>query len=65
MSEEKALVVADALGGEPWQSGGDIWLVLFRKPNGGVVVVSEEAVCEYQDETAFEEQRPKASILLV
>ena len=27
MEEEQAIAVAHALGGDVWQSGGDIWLV--------------------------------------
>ena len=29
MEEEQANTVARALGGDVWQSGGDIWLVIF------------------------------------
>jgi hypothetical protein len=64
MDEEQAITAARALGGEPWQSGGDIWLVLFRRANGHVVVLSDEAVCEYSNEEALGTGQPVSSIIL-
>jgi len=64
MDEQQATAVAEALGGETWQSGGGIWLVLVRKPDGRLVVVSAEAVCEYDDDSAFESGRAAATIHL-
>jgi hypothetical protein len=64
MNEKQANVVADALGGQAWQSGGGIWLVLLRQGNGKLVVISDEAVCEYDDEQHFEESKPAKAILL-
>ncbi len=64
MDEKQADMVADALGGQAWQSGGGIWLVLLRQGNGKLVVISDEAVCEYDDEQHFEESKPSKAILL-
>lgn len=64
MNEKQANVVADALDGQAWQSGGGIWLVLLRQGNGKLVVISDEAVCEYDDEQHFEESKPAKAILL-
>ena len=64
MNEEQANSVAEALGGSAWQSGGNIWLVLFERTDGKVVVVSDEVICEYDDMGAFEEASPTASIIL-
>ncbi len=64
MNEEQAKKVASVLGGEVWQSGGGIWLVLLRQGNGKLVVVSDEAVCEYDDEQHFEQSTPAKAILL-
>jgi hypothetical protein len=44
MNEKQAGMIADALGGETWQSGGGIWLVILRQGNGKLVVISDEAV---------------------
>jgi hypothetical protein len=63
MEEEQAIAVARALGGDVWQSGGDIWLVIFRRADGHVVVLSDEAVCEYSNEEVMGEQ-PSSSIVL-
>jgi hypothetical protein len=64
MEEREAEAVAAALGGEPWQSGGDIWLVIRHRADGHMVVISDDAVCEYQDEKAFEQGNTLLSILL-
>ena len=31
------------MGGETWQSGGDIWLVVMHRADGRLVVLSDEA----------------------
>lgn len=64
MDEQQATAVAEALGGETWQSGGDIWLVLLTRADGRLVVISDEVVCEYPNADAFEQSRPAASIPL-
>lgn len=63
MDESDAQAVADALGGRIWHSGGDMWLVLFDKPDGHLVVISDEAVCEYASEADFEQSKQLTSIL--
>lgn len=65
MKEEQAAAVAEILGGEAWQSGGGIWLVLKRRSDGRLVLVSDESVCEYEDEQSFERNEVWNSILLV
>jgi len=64
MNEEQANTVADALGGEAWQSGGDIWLVLIKRADGKLVVISDEAICEYANEKEFGSCSPERSIIL-
>jgi hypothetical protein len=64
MNELQAKQIAGALSGETWQSGGGIWLVLLRQGNGKLVVISDEAVCEYDDEKRFEESKPAKAIFL-
>jgi hypothetical protein len=64
MSEEQAKAVAEALRGETWQSGGDIGLVVFRRADGKVVVLSDEVVKQYDDEEAFEEDQSSGEFLL-
>jgi hypothetical protein len=64
MNESQAEQVAEALSGEVWQSGGDIWLVLLRKTDGKLVVISDEAVCEYDNEELFEKAKPAKTVLL-
>ncbi len=64
MNESQATAVAEALSGEAWQSGGDIWLVLLRRMDGKLSVISDEVVCEYDDEKRFEKAKPAKTILL-
>ena len=64
MNEEQAKAVAQAISGEPWQSGGDIWLVLCRRADGKLIVVSDEAVCLYDDDEAFESGRVANTMIL-
>jgi len=59
-----APVVATALGGDAWQSGGGIWLIVKRTTDGRVVTISPEVVNEYSNEEAFEEDRPKISLVM-
>ena len=65
MDEKKAKKLADILNGQAWQSGGGIWLVLKRFQDGRLVVISEEAVCEYASEEDFESGSHQQAILLV
>lgn len=64
MDERQAKVVARALGGETWQSGGDMWMVLFRRSDGKVVGLTGEVVCLYADEELLQTGKPEESILL-
>jgi hypothetical protein len=57
--------VARVLGGDAWNSGGGIQLVVIERPDGRVVAVSDEAVCEYADRDALMHGRPSNSIMLV
>jgi hypothetical protein len=65
MDEEKATALAKLLGGETWQSGGDIWLVLIHRSDGKIVVISDELVVEYADEEALGAGVPGIQIMLV
>ncbi len=64
MDEKQATAVADALGGKTWQSGGGVFLVLLHRSDGSLVVISDEVVCEYENEDAFEAAETRLSIVL-
>ncbi len=64
MTEQQATAVADALDADAWQSGGGIWLVLKRRADGRLAVLSDEVVCEYESASAFEGNRPAFAIQL-
>ncbi len=61
MNEHNAKAVARALGGEPWHTGGNIWVVKFPK-GAGFAVLSEEGAAEYADEAAWYDGR--ASVMV-
>lgn len=65
MDEEKAEALAKLLGGETWQSGGDIWLVILKRADGRIVAISDEVVAENADEEALGAGEPGSQILLV
>ena len=65
MTESEAQAVARVLGGDAWNSGGGIQLVVIERPDGRVVAISDEAVCEYDDRDALMRGRPSNSIMLV
>ena len=64
MEEEQANAVADALGGDAWNSGGDMWLVVLRRADGKIVAISGDSVCEYVSEDAFEDANATSMIVL-
>ena len=64
MDEKQTNAIAEALGGEAWQSGGDIWLVLIRRPDGHLIVLSDEAICEYENQELFDEGKALTTIFL-
>jgi hypothetical protein len=64
MTEIQATSVAGAFGGNVYQSGGGIWLVLLQRADGELVVISDEAICLYDDEEAFERGDAKTTIVL-
>ena len=64
MDEEKAETLAKLLGGETWNSGGDIWLVILKRADGKIVAISDELVAEYADETDLALGGPSTQILL-
>lgn len=64
LNEKTAEQIAKALGGEAWQSGGGIWLVLLRRNDGHLVVISEDAVDEYASETDFDAGKADKTVLL-
>ncbi|MEK7755825.1 MAG: hypothetical protein AAB385_01280 [Planctomycetota bacterium] len=65
MTEEQAVIIAEAMGGNAWQSGGDTWLVVRERTDGRLVVMSDECVCEYVDQDAFDRAQVSNSVLLV
>jgi hypothetical protein len=64
LNELTAPLVAAALDGDAWQSGGGIWLIVKRTTDGRVVTISPEVINEYANEEAFEEDRPKSSLVM-
>jgi hypothetical protein len=64
MTEDEAEMVAKALRGEPWNSGGGIWLVLFHRADGSITVLGDDAINVYSDQVAFDSNSADESVLL-
>ena len=64
LTEKNAGRFVKIMGGESWQSGGGIMLILFRRRDGKLVVLSDEAVCEYSSEAKFEKNQADTAIHL-
>jgi hypothetical protein len=64
MDARQAKAVAGVLGGETWQSGGQIWLVLLRRADGRLVAISDDVVCEYKNEESLTGGTPDLVIRL-
>ena len=55
MKEEFANKLAELIGGQVFNSGGGVHLVIKVHNYGFVTVYSEDCICEYADEKAFHE----------
>jgi len=64
MSERQAKAVAAALRADAWDSGGGIWLVVIRRADGKVVLISDEVVKVYSDYQTFDDDRCDAELIL-
>ncbi|HKQ49896.1 MAG TPA: hypothetical protein VJZ71_17615 [Phycisphaerae bacterium] len=64
MDERTAEQLAAIVGGEAWQSGGGIYLVTVNRDEGSLVVFSGDAICEYENDEAFDASRASKTILL-
>ena len=64
MDERTAEQLAAIVGGEAWQSGGGIYLVTVNRDDGSLVVFSGDAICEYENDKAFDANRASKTILL-
>jgi len=63
MNEQKAKKIAKILGGDTYQSGGDMWVVIIKKKKG-IAVVTDESVCAYSSEDAFlDGEKPVDSVI--
>jgi hypothetical protein len=64
MSYVCAKEIAEVLSGEAVETGDDLWVVLFERPDGRVVTLSETSVEEYYDRASFEAGRCYSCISL-
>lgn len=64
MDEKTAEQLAVIVGGEAWQSGGGIYLVTVNRDDGSLVVFSGDAVCEYENDEAFDAGKASKTIFL-
>lgn len=64
MDQRTAEQLAVLVGGEAWQSGGDIWLVTVNRDDGSLVVISGDAICEYENDVAFDAGSSSKAIVM-
>ena len=64
LNEARADTLARIYDAEAWQSGGGIWLVIKRGPDGCIIVFSDDAVCLYAGEADFDDGRAQTAIQL-
>jgi hypothetical protein len=48
VTEDWATGLATLLGAEAWPSGGNIWVVLYRRPDGRFVVIGDDGAEVYR-----------------
>ncbi len=65
MNEDNARTIAKILGGDVWDSGGGIWLVIRRRLDGKVAAMSDESVCIYENEEDLHSGQPSESVVIV
>lgn len=54
ITEEWAAALANVLGGEAYQSGGNIWVVLYRRPDGRFAVIGDDGADIYHSAEHYE-----------
>lgn len=64
MKEQHAQALADVIGGEAWKTHNNDWVVGLQSSDGRVIAISDEQVCEYADDDAFDTGSPSTTVLL-
>ena len=64
MSHPRAAEIAEVMGGEPFESDEEGWIVLIERADGRIVTLSETVIAEYYDRDAFATGRCYSSINL-
>jgi hypothetical protein len=65
VDEPSAQALAEVLGGDTWDTGGGLWLVLKKRSDGRVVAISDEAINVYENDESVQTGLPLESVLLV
>ncbi|MGH7130346.1 MAG: hypothetical protein ACREJO_00155 [Phycisphaerales bacterium] len=64
MNEQQAEALANIFSGEAWDSGGGIWLAAYWRGDGKYIVFSGDAVCEYDNDEAFDNNKANQTLIL-
>lgn len=62
MDRRTAEQLAAVVGGEAWDSGGGAYVVTVNREDGSLVVFSSHAICEYENDEAFDAGRASMTI---
>ena len=64
MDKDSAEKLAALIGGDAWQSGGGIYVVLKTNSLGQIIGITDESICVYKSDDALNEGMPEQNILL-
>ena len=64
MTKLEAEQIAETFSGRSWRAGDGVWLVIVKQPDGKVLVVSDDLLCEYETQKHFEQALPSQTIPL-
>jgi|GEM_PF-4738630 len=62
LTELSAQALADILGGVHWQPYPGIWLVVIQRNDESLIVIDDDAIREYENESMLECASPLSTI---
>lgn len=63
MTEHLATLIATEMDGEAMHTGGNIWVVVFRRNDGSLAVLDHQGMYEYADQDHYDDGNESAVIL--
>jgi hypothetical protein len=63
VTEYLARLIADEMKGEATHTGGNLWVVVFRRNDGSLAVLDDSGMIEYADQAHHDDGMESAVIL--